>query len=197
MAQALYKVLQVVAAFMRALFGGGFKYKPPVTSGDVKTTQAQTAALGDMGGAAKKAGEAAEGAGKKSAKAADKAKKAWSGTMGFDEVNAIKNPDATAGAGAGAGAGLVAVAVVVLAVVVAALVVAVLIDLGIPNTKPFEGTLDALSKKMKKYTEPIKRVFLQVWGAISGFAREKFAQISKWWAENGTQLFKGCKTLGM
>ncbi len=187
MAQALYKVLQVVAAFMRALFGGGFKYKPPVTSGDVKTTQAQTAALGDMGGAAKKAGKAAEGAGKKSAKAADKAKKAWSGTMGFDEVNAIKNPDPTTGAGAGAGAGggggggiggggggiggggggL---------------------DLGVPNTKPFEGALDALSKKMKKYTEPIKRVFLQVWGAIAGFAREKFAQISKWWAENGDSI---------
>src|SRR4051812_5118540 len=97
MANALIKVLQVVAAFMRSLFGGGFKYKAPVKQADVKTTNAQADAM-------KGVGDAAEKAGKKSAKAAKKSKEAWHGTFGFDEVNAIdENKGADAGAGAGAG----------------------------------------------------------------------------------------------
>ena len=134
-----------------------------------------------------------EGAGKKSAKAPDKAKKAWSGTMGFDEVNAIKSPDATAGAGAGAGAGLGGGGGGGIGGGGGGGLGGGVIDLGTPNTKPFEGTLDALSKENEKVYEPIKRVFLQVWGAISGFAKEKFAQISKWWAENGDSIIQGMK----
>ncbi len=191
MAQALLTVLQVVGAFMRSLFGGGFKYKAPVTSGDVATTKAQTVALGDMGNAAAGAGKKAEGAGKKSAKAADKAKKAWSGTMGFDEVNTIKAPDPTAGAGAGAGGGGGGGGGIGgggggisggggLAVPT-------------PDFGAFEQKMSALQAKMKKYTDPIKKVFKQVWGAVSGFAKEEFAKITKWWNENGAQIIQGAK----
>ena len=99
LSQALYRALQYIAAFMRALFGGGFKYKAPVTKGDVAATESQAKALDGVGGAAEKAG-------KKSAKAAKKAKEAWSGTFGFDEVHTIKEPDApAAGGGAGGGGG--------------------------------------------------------------------------------------------
>lgn len=186
LAQALYSIIQVVGAFMRSLFGGGFKYKPPVTSNDVKTTQAQTSALDDMGSSAKKAGSSAEKAGKKSAKSAEKAKKAWSGTFGFDEVNTIKAPE-TAGAGAGAGAGggggggiggggggIGGGAPA--------------IDLPAPNFKAFEETLSALAKKMDKFTKPIKEAFKRAWSAVSAFAKEKFAEVSKWWQENGDQI---------
>ena len=158
MAQALYRVLQVVAAFMRALFGGGFKYRPPVSSGDVKTTNQQAKALDGMGDAADKAGKKAEGAGKKSAKAADKAKKAWSGTFGFDEVNAIKDPEQAAGAGAGGGGGGIGgggggglgglgdgIA------------------LPAPDFSAFEQGLDTMAQKFKKFTEPIRQHFSQVW----------------------------------
>ena len=98
LANALIRVLQVIGAFMRALFGKGFKFKAPVSSGDVKNTQNQAKALDGVGKSADKAG-------KKSAKAGEKAKKAWSGTFGFDEVHTIKEPEAPAGGGAGGGGG--------------------------------------------------------------------------------------------
>ena len=91
---------------MQALFGKGFKFKPPVTSGDVKNTVNQGKALDGVGDSAKKAG-------KKSAKAGKEAKKAWSGTFGFDEVHTIKDPEPQAQAQAVAQAVEVAVVAVV------------------------------------------------------------------------------------
>ena len=70
LANGLIRVLQIFGAFMQALFGKGFKFKPPVTSGDVKNTVNQGKALDGVGKSADKAG-------KKSAKAGKKAKKAW------------------------------------------------------------------------------------------------------------------------
>lgn len=174
MAQALYRVLQVVAAFMRALFGGGFKYKPPVSSGDVKITNDQAKAMGGVG-------DAAEKAGKKSAKAAKKSKDAWKGTFGFDEVNTIKDPEAPAPSGAGAGAGG-AGGGGGLGDMGGGM------DMGTPNFGGFESGLEELSKKMKKYTEPIRQLFSKVWTEISSFAIQKFSQIQAWWAENGAQI---------
>lgn len=183
MANAIIKVLQVIAAFMRSLFGGGFKYKPPVSTGDVKTTQAQAAALGDVGKAADKAGT-------KSAKAAKKSKEAWSGTFGFDEVNAITDPKATdtgagagggggvgGGGGGGGGGGMPP------------------IEMPKPDFSPFEGAIDELSKKFDKYTKPIKDAFNAVWTAISSFAKGEFEKISKWWAENGDKIIQAAKNV--
>ena len=180
MANALFKVLQVIAAFMRSLFGGGFKYKPPVTTGQVKTTNAQADAL-------KGVGDAADKAGKKSAKAAKKSKDAWSGTFGFDEVNTIDDKagaDAGAGAGGGVGGGGGGG----------------LGGLDAPemppmDLNPFEEGLDKMAAMFDKYTRPIKDAAKAVWSAISGFAKEEFAKISKWWNENGTQIIEGLNTV--
>lgn len=177
MANALIKVLQVVAAFMRSLFGGGFKYKAPVKQADVKTTNAQADAM-------KGVGDAAEKAGKKSAKAAKKSKEAWHGTFGFDEVNAIdenKGADAGAGAGAGGGGGgggggLGGISAP---------------EMPPMDLNPFEEGIDKMAKMFDKYTQPIKDAAKAVWSAISGFAKEEFAKISAWWAENGTQIIEG------
>ena len=177
LANGLIKVLQIFGAFMQALFGKGFKFKPPVSSGDVKNTQAQGKALDGVGKSADKAG-------KKSAKAGKKAKEAWSGTFGFDEVHTVDEPkDTGAGAGAGGGGagggggggggigGLDTGA----------------LDMGDPFESFTEG-MSKLASDFKKYTDPIKELANTVWTAVSGFAIAKFDQISAWWKENGAQI---------
>jgi phage-related protein len=180
MANALFKLLQVIAGFMRSLFGGGFKYKAPVQQADVKTTVAQ-------GDALKGVGDAADKAGKKSAKAAKKSKEAWSGTFGFDEVNTIDDKagaDAGAGAGdgglGGGGGGMGGLPA---------------IEAPPMDLNPFEQGIDAMAKMFDKYTKPIKDLAKQVWTAISDFARIEFAKISIWWKENGDQIIKGFQTV--
>lgn len=173
MSNALYKALQVIAGFMRSLFGGGFKYKPPVTQGQVKTTNAQADAL-------KGVGDQAEKTGKKTAKAAKKAQEAWHGTFGFDEVNAIddkKAADTGAGAGAGGGGGG---------------------GLGGMDTpemppmdmSPFEEGLDKLASMFDKYTKPIRDAARTLWEYVSSFAQIKFHEIIGWWNENGAQIME-------
>jgi phage-related protein len=176
LANALYKVLQVIAAFMRSLFGG-FKYKPPVTSGDVKTTNEQAKAMEGVG-------KAAEGAGKKSSKAAKKAKEAWKGLFGFDEVHNIKeNADAAANAAGGAGdaakdAGLGGLGDEAIAM----------------PTGDFSGLeegLDELAGKMDKYTKPIRDAFK----VVAAYVREKIAEMRKWWREHGDTITKAFKAV--
>lgn len=178
MAQALYRVLQVVAAFMRALFGGGFKYKAPVSKSDVDTTKEQANALGGVG-------EAAEKAGKKSAKAAKKSKEAWTGLFGFDEVNTIKDPEpATAGGGGGAGGGAGGLGGLGEG-----------LEMPKPDFKPFEQAIDELAKKMERYTKPIKDAFKAAFDFISKYVGEKIAYIKDWWAENGEMILQATKNV--
>ena len=176
LSNALYRALQYVAAFMSALFGG-FKYKPPITSTDVANTQAQASALDDVG-------KSAEKAGKKSKKAAEKSAKAWAGTFGFDEVHTIDEPKDTptggADVGGGAGGGGVGGAGGV-----------PMPDIPKEPFKPLLDGMDELVQKMKKYTEPIRQFFIKVWEEVSGYALEKFNQISAWWKENGDQIMQG------
>jgi phage-related protein len=176
MAQALYKVLTVIAAFTRSLFGGGFVYKAPKGFADVAKKDA--AAVGAIG-------DASEDTAKKSSKAAKKAQKAWKGLFGFDEVHTIKDPEESAGAGGagggggGGGAGGLGAT-----------------DL-MPESpfKPFEEQISELAKKMDRLTAPIKAVFKSVWEAVSTFAIEKFNQIRAWWAENGAQITQAFKNV--
>ena len=187
----LTTVIQIVGAFMRSLFGKGFEFKAPVTSGDVKTTQAQTSALDDMGNSAKKSGGAVKKAGKESEKAAKKAAEAWSGTFGFDEVNTIEDPkknDAGAGAGAGAGGGIGGGGGGIGGGGLGGG-----IDMPSPNFKPFTEGLDKMAKMFDKYTKPIKELAKKVWKAISDFAKEQFDKISEWWNKNGDKIIKGAK----
>ena len=184
LANGLIRVLQIFGAFMQALFGKGFKFKPPVTSGDVKNTVNQGKALDGVGKSADKAG-------KKSAKAGKKAKEAWKGTFGFDEVHTIKDPDpAGAGAGGGAGGGgagggggggLGGLDTGAL-------------DIGSPFSA-FEEGMSELASKFKKYTDPIKKIASEVWTAVSTFAVEQFNRISAWWAENSTQIIQAMKNV--
>lgn len=182
LAKALFYVMGIIAAFMRSLFGGGFKYKAPVSKGDIADTNKQATALDNVGKSAEKAGN-------KSAKAAKKSKQAWSGTFGFDEVNAIKDPAATdAGAGAGAGGGVGGGKGVG--------------GGGLPpietptlNLTAFNEAVDAMAKAFDKYTKPIKDAAKAIWSAISGFAKEEFGKISKWWSENGDQIIQALKNL--
>ena len=183
LANALIKVLQVFGAFMQALFGKGFKFKPPVSSGDVKNTQNQAKALDGVGKSADKAG-------KKSAKAGTKAKKAWSGTFGFDEVHTIKDPEPAgdAGGGAGGGGGGAGGGGGLGGLDTSAL------DMGNPFEAFTEG-MSELAGKFKKYTDPIKKIASQIWTAVSTYAIEKFNQISAWWAENGVQITQAMKNV--
>jgi len=182
LANMLMRVLQIIGAFFRALFGGGFKFKAPVTAGDVKTTNQQAKALDGVGDSASKAG-------KKSAKAGKEAKKAWSGTFGFDEVHTIKDPEPDTGAGAGAGAGgggggggggIGGMGCM---------------EMPVPDFNPFDEAMDKLAERFKKYTDPIKEIASKVWTAISTFAIEKFNQISAWWTENGAQITEAMKNV--
>jgi phage-related protein len=187
----LTTVIQIVGAFMRSLFGKGFEFKAPVTSNDVKTTQAQTSALDDMGDSAKKSGGAVKKAGKESEKAAKKAQEAWSGTFGFDEVNTIDDPkeDKGAGAGAGAGGGVGGGG----GGIGGGGGLGGGIDMGTPNFKPFTEGLDKMAKMFDKYTKPIREVAKKVWKAITDFAKEQFDKISEWWNKNGDKIIKGAK----
>ena len=175
MAQALYRVLQVVAAFTRALFGG-FKFQGKqnkAMAGGVAPIKAQTGAVGDLGKAQDKT----------AAKTKKAAKEAKRGIAAFDEINALNDPAADTGAGAGGGgagggggggAGGLG-------------------DMGgmeMPtmDTSAFEDGLSGLVAKFKKYTDPIRALAKQIWTAISGFAIQKFDEISAWWAKNGAQI---------
>jgi hypothetical protein len=171
LSQALYRALQYIAAFMRALFGGGFKYKAPVSKGDVAATESQAKALGGVG-------DAAEKAGKKSAGAAKKAKEAWSGTFGFDEVHTIKEPDAPAGGAGGGGGGGAGGA-------------GGLGDMAMPEMptdpfEPFSEGIDKLAQKMKKFTEPLKKA----WDIFSAYFKNRIAVIGVWWREHKDQIIE-------
>jgi hypothetical protein len=184
--KALTYVMSVIAAFMRSLFGGGFKYKPPVTPAMVKTTNQQANAMNNAAGAAKKLGGASEKAGNKSAKAAKKAKDAWTGTFGFDEVNSIsKAADsgaADAGAGGGGGGGIGGGG-------------GGIGGGGMPaiqsptfDTTPFTDSVDKMAKLFDKYTQPIRDIATKVWSFVSSFAQVEFYKIVGWWKENGGQI---------
>jgi hypothetical protein len=172
LSQALYRALQYVAAFMRALFGGGFKYKAPVTKADVAATESQAKALDGVGGAAEKAG-------KKSAKAAKKTKEAWSGTFGFDEVHTVKDPEEPAAGGAGGGAGGGGGGAGGLG------------DMEMPEMptnpfEPFSEGIDKLAQKMKKFAEPLKKA----WDIFSAYFKNRIAVMGAWWTEHKDQIIQ-------
>ena len=186
MAQALYRVLTVIGAFMRSLFGG-FKFQGKqnkAMAGGVAPIQAQTDAVKGLGDAQEKTGKKTEKAGKATKKATKEAKR---GIASFDEINQLTDP-AGAGAGAGgAGAGGIGGG---------AGGAGGLGDLAGPqmpawDLKPFDDSLNAMADKFKKFTEPIRKLAKQVWTAISSFAIQKFKEIGAWWAQNGKQISQG------
>ena len=183
MAQALLQVIQVVGAFMRSLFGGGFKTQAKTNSkamaSGIAPIQGQADAVKDLGKAQDKTGKATK-------KAAKEAKR---GVASFDEINQLQDPasaDAGAGAGGGGGGGGGGIGGG-----------GGLGDLGgmptLPtmDPNPFIESIDKMAKAFKRFTDPIKKVAKQVWEAVSGFAIEKFQQIGSWWAENGAQITQG------
>ena len=89
----LYKTLQVVAAFTKALFGGFAYGKGNATQ--LNMTDKQTEALNKQEGAVGALGKAQEKAGKKAKKAAKEQK---GSVAAFDEVNTLAEKSAAAGA---------------------------------------------------------------------------------------------------
>lgn len=175
LAQAVYRALQVVAAFSRSLFGGGFKFSP-VSNEGIKATNEQAKALGGVG-------SAAEEAGAKSSKAAKKAEKAWSGTFGFDEVNTIKDPSESAGGAAGGAEGL------------GGGLGGAGLEMPPMDNKPFLEGVDELARKMDKFTAPIKKAFKAAWNFISSYLKEKLSEIRAWWKENGATIMQAIENI--
>lgn len=167
----LYKALTYVSAFTKALFGGGFKFNPKAQEAQVKATQAQTQAVGDLG-------KAQEKTAKKTKKAQKETKR---GVAGFDEVNLLAESGG-AGAGAGAGAGGAGGA-------------GAGGDVPVPEAPPmplkgFTEEVDKLVGKMKKMFAPIIAPLKSAWDAIAGFVKKTMSGIADWWAKNQDQILK-------
>lgn len=102
-ATALATVMNYIAQFTTALFGGTVKSQ----KAQAQATNVQAGAVDNLGGAYKDAGNEAKKAGSKAKKAAKEAKKS---AASFDQLNLVggKDPDSSGGSGSkdgGAGAG--------------------------------------------------------------------------------------------
>lgn len=172
--QWLYKTLQVVSAFMSALFGG-FKYKAQTkgTEDQTKATQAQAKAVTGLGNATEKAGKKAKKAGKE----------AKGGVAGFDEVNLLADKAGGAdGGGGGGGAG-------------GAGAMPVMPEFVPPDSGGFMEGVNKLVEKFKKKLEPIKEFFKGIWDYISSYFQIKFYGIIGWWKENGDMIIQAMKNV--
>jgi hypothetical protein len=169
----IYKALQYVSAFSRALFGG-FKFNPKAQGDQIKQTQKQTDAVGALGDATEKAGKKAKKAGKEAKR----------GVAGFDEVNLLADP-AGAGAGAGGAGGAKGGGVG---------------DIAQPEGPPMQTNafmegVDKLAEKMKNFMAPIIAPLKKAWEYISSYLQIKFWGIVGWWKENGDQIVQAFKNI--
>lgn len=178
----IYKVLAVIAAFSKALFGG-FKYQSQTAKGAnaaAAATQKQAGAVGNLGKATDKTA-------KKQKKAAKAAKDS---VAAFDEVNTLANDaadaaDAGAGAGgAGGGAGGPAMP-----------------DMGgisalpSPDMSGFTEAVDKMVAYFQKKLQPIKDMAKTVWEYVSSFAQVQFYRIVGFWNKYGDQIMKAMSNL--
>jgi hypothetical protein len=184
LAQYLYKTLQVVAAFTKALFGG-FNYgKGGATQLDL--TNKQTDAVNKQAGAVGGLGKAQEKAGKKAKKAAKDAK---GGVAAFDEVNTLAEKSGAAGAGAGAGGGGGGVGG-------AAMPAMPQMTIPTPDASGFIESINEMVEHFKKVLAPLKEFFMNyVWGPISSFFKTKVAEMQLYWQMYGADFMGGLKAI--
>lgn len=176
MAQSLYKVLQVVSAFTRALFGG-FKYQSKANqaqAGAVSATDEQAKSVGALGDAQEKAGKQA----KKSAKEAKR------GVASFDEINQLAE-SAGAGAGGAGGAGGGKGADIAMPELPSALPP--------PDMSGFEEAINGMVEFFKKKLAPFKDFFRGIWIEITSFFSGEMTKLRVFWARNGDQIIQALK----
>lgn len=184
LAQYLYKTLQVVAAFTKALFGGFTYGKGGATQLDL--TNKQTDAVNKQAGAVGGLGKAQEAAGKKAKKAAKEAK---GGVAAFDEVNTLAEKAGaadTGGGGGGGGGGAGAGAMPAMP------------DMTIPtpDASGFVEAINGMVEHFKKILEPIKAWFMEyIWGPIASFFKTKVAEMKLYWSMYGADFMGSLKAI--
>lgn len=171
--QGLYKALQYVYAFSKALFGG-FKMNP--FKQQTKDAEKQQQALQGVGGAATDASKAIGKAGKSAKKAGKEAK---GGLAGFDQINLLPEKAADAGGGGGGGGGGGAAGV-------GAGAPAIGFTPEPPDPTAFTDFADKIAEKFKDMVAPLKKA----WEFISSFLQIEFHKILGWWKENGDQIIE-------
>lgn len=164
----MYKVLEVFAAFMSALFGS-FKFG----QGGAKTSLAQADATQKQANAVTNLGNAQN----KATKAHQSATKAAQGSVAaFDEVNTLAQKSATgAGAGAGAGGGGGAGA---------GIPTPTTPTMPKPDLSGFTNAVNSLAENLKTALEPLKHIAKSIWDEISGYFKLKVAEMTAWWNAN-------------
>jgi hypothetical protein len=158
-----------VAAFTRALFGGGSALKQQ--KAQTAATNAQSAAVGGLGKAIKKTG-----------KEVAKAAKVSRDIAGFDEINQLADHAGSDG-GSGGGADTSGVEG------------SGSIPMPIPDPGPTEGAFGKISKKIqefanqvKKFFSPVIQIFKDIYGVVKAYLLEKFDYVEKFWKENAAQM---------
>jgi hypothetical protein len=180
----LYKTLQVVAAFTKALFGGFAYGKGNATQ--LNMTDQQTEALNKQEGAVGALGKAQEKAGKKAKKAAKEQK---GSVAAFDEVNTLAEKSAAAGAGAGGGGAGGAGGAAMPAMPAASM-------LPSPDASGFVESISGMVESFKKIIEPLKVWFMEyVWGPIASFFKTKVAEMKLYWSMYGSDFMGGLKVI--
>ena len=166
--------LQYVAAFTRALFGGGSV---------IKQQKSQISATNDQAAAVSGLGDAIKQTGKDTKKAAKEAK---GSVAAFDEINQLADSagssgDSGGGGDAGGGGGVGA-------------------SLPLVEGGQTEGVFAKVSKKaqefaekVKKFFKPLGNVFKEVYKAVKEYLLEKFEYIAKFWRENSEQMGQAWK----
>jgi hypothetical protein len=167
---------QYVAAFTRALFGGGSALKQQ--KAQTAATNAQSAAVGGLGNAIKKTG-----------KEAAKAAKASHGVAGFDEINQLADP-ASSGGGSGGGADTTGAEG------------GGSIPMPTPDPGPAEGAFGKISKKVQEFANKVKKFFApvgefykKVWNEVSSYFKEKIEDLVKFWNKYGGQFLKALSNI--
>lgn len=182
----LYKVLEVFAAFMTALFGG-FKFGGgnPMQVGGIN---AATDATNKQAQAVNNLGKAHEATGKK-AKAAGKAQQdaAKLGVAAFDEVNTLNFPDKkAAGAGAGAGGGAAGAGAPAMPAMPTP-------TMPSPDASGFVQGVNAMVENFRKKLAPLVSFFKSIWDEISIYFKRVVAELSIWWFQWGDKFVQALK----
>lgn len=184
LSQWLYKTLQVVAAFTKALFGG-FTYGKGKGS-QAKETDAQTAAIDKQAGAVGGLGKAQTKAGKAAKKAAKEAK---GGVAAFDEVNTLAEKSSAAGAAGGGGGGGAGAGGPTMPAMPA-------MTIPTPDASGFVEAINGMVEHFKKVLAPIKEWFMTyIWGPIVSFFKTKVAEMKLYWDKYGSDFMGGLKAI--
>lgn len=171
MADAIGRVLSVIAQFFQALFG---KNATKQVKTQTQTVTQQATAVEGLGNSIKKAGK--------------EAKKVQTGLAGFDELTLVKS---TMPGGTDEDASA-AVAPAAQPPVSPEILDTSAVE---TSTNKISKKIQDLANKVKRFVAPIGKFFRGVWDEVSGYASEKFRDIVKFWNKYGGQFLKAVKKI--